>query len=135
MADAIITRLAAVGNGPSFSLNTQSTNPTLGLTVIISGTGNYKVQYCAVPKKWVNPAVFPQNSSANTPSYSQIFPTGDYDADMATLGAWIDHPVLLNLTATTASNIVIPTPVIRLVCNSYSSGSALLVVNQGAYPG
>ena len=137
MAASYITALSSVSNGNPYSLCTKSANTTVGLTVIITGTGTYSVQYCPIPELWSRQDQFP-NGTPNTsqiPSYTSVFPTGNYANDMTTLGAWINHPVLVNLTATTASNIVIPTPTIRLVCTSYTSGRALLVVNEGSYPG
>jgi len=120
-------RLTALGSSAAISLPRFSNNTTIGLQLVVSGTGTYKVEYSMLDPN-LNPGGIP--NSPNYERYRYLFPTGDYSTD----APWLNHPFLNGISATTASNIVIPVAAIRLTCTAYTSGSGTLLMIPGSYP-
>ena len=77
----------------------------VALSVLVSGTVNYTVQY----------------------TFDDVF-TGDYNP---ATGNWVDHPSLTAQTTTKDSNIAYPVRGIRLVVNSGTGSARLTSIQAG----
>lgn len=96
MARPAYITVAAVGNSAPFAMPYRGNEIVAGLAVIVAGTGTYTVQF-----------------SFDSP-------------DNHTPTNWFNHDVLASISASTASNLVIPATWVRLNCSAYTSGSGTL---------
>lgn len=74
----------------------------IGLGLVISGTGTYKVQH-----------------------------TFDNIQDSTVTPTWFDHPVVTGKTTSTDGNYAFPIRAVRLTCTAYTSGAGTLTIIQG----
>lgn len=98
MARPLYITQAAAGNSTVWPMPYRGAEIVTGLGLIITGTGTYTVQF-----------------SFDSPD---IAPTA--------VANWFNHDVLAAITASTASNLVIPCTWVRLNCSAYTSGSGTL---------
>lgn len=126
MASSIIpVQLTGVGNSTHISMPVKSSNSAVGLQLVVSGTGTYKVQVTMFDPQWTNRYVYQEAI------YTTLLPTNVFDTD----AQWVDHNTLINVSATQVGNLIVPCTAIRLVCTAYTSGYGALIVTPAAYPG
>lgn len=102
MKPTIIT-VSSVANSAAIPVDYRQNAFSIGLAMVITGTGTYKVQY-----------------------------TMDNVFDSTVTPTWQDHAILTGITTTSSGNFAFPIRAIRLVGTAYTSGSCILTVLQGS---
>lgn len=95
--------VSSVANSAAIPVDYRQSNFGIGLALIVTGTGTYKVQY----------------------TLDNIF-------DSTVTPNWLDHATLTGISASASGNFAFPIRACRLVGTAYTSGSGILTVVQGS---
>lgn len=95
--------VSSVANSAAIPVDYRQNAFGIGLALVVTGTGTYKVQF-----------------------------TLDNVFDPTVTPTWQDHPTLTGISATTSGNFAFPIRACRLVGTAYTSGSGVLTVIQGS---
>lgn len=102
MRPTIIPTVSSVTTSQALPVDWTQQNFDLSLSLVITGSGTYKVQF-----------------------------TFDNIQDSTVVPTWQDHPIMTGVTATTNGNIAFPVRAVRLNCTVFASGGGTLTVLQG----